>query len=200
MYSLDQDWSSTVILFMMVFLFFFFFLGPTADGVSFSFRRSSASLNPGRLRLKGPERWRNVLFHVAFLGRQEVRTPTEEILLFVILLKIEGKWKKREEKRERDSSSSGACTDFRRRRGPPPSYVTPAACVTGWVTSVAPGGRRRTGAGKHTRNPPGTHWRCTDHFAFPHAAPPFNLPLTLASTHVHFTVLVCVTVRTRFFF
>lgn len=98
MYSLDQDWSSTVILFMMVFLFCFF-LGPTADGVSLSFRRSSASLNPGRLRLKGPER--NVLLHVAFPGWQEVRTPTEEILLFVIMLKIEGKWKKRKEKRER---------------------------------------------------------------------------------------------------
>lgn len=106
--------------------------------------------------------------------------------------------KKKKKRKERESSSSGACTDFRRRRGPPPSYVTPAACVTGWVTSVAPGGRRRTGAGKHTRNPPGTHWRCTDHFAFPHSAPPFNLPFTSASLHVQFTVRVCVTVRSRF--
>lgn len=111
---------------------------------------------------------------VAFPVWQEVRTPTEEILLFVILLKIEGKRGGGEKKRE---SSSGAGTDFIRSRGPPPSYVTPMACVTGWVTSVAPDGGRWTGAGKHTRNPPGTHWRCTDHFAFPRWAPPCSPPL-----------------------
>lgn len=105
---------------------------------------------------------------VAFPVWQEVRTPTEEILLFVILLKIEGKG----EKKRKIESSSGARTDFRRSRGPPPSYVTAKACVTGWVTSTVAGGRRRTGADKHTRNPPGTHWRCTDHFALPRCAPP----------------------------
>lgn len=147
---------------MIMFLVFFFSSGLSAHGASVSFRRSSASVHTGRF--KGA--WVMTERPVAFPVWQEVRTPTEEILLFVTLLKSKEKGKKR--KRE---SSSGACTDFRQSRGPPPSYVTPTACVTGWVTSVAPDGRRRTGAGKHTRNPLETHWRCTDHFAFPPCSP-----------------------------
>lgn len=83
-------------IFMIIFLVFFFFPSHlSADGASLSFRRSSASVHTGRFKgaLVMTER------PVAFPVWQEVRTPTEEILLFVILLKSKRKRKKR--KRER---------------------------------------------------------------------------------------------------